>query len=203
MKANYDEYFFCTESSFPLVWGGPPANLGPVGPNEENAIELRGRTGNVILSDDPKQYTLIYIHNSVSYDGLRKVFGFRAGRYYSLVSPYDPAGADGWEDEDDTNVEIGAGFKSPDPHELGGFAIAFSAAPGRVGADPTQVVIHSAKGTYYDSILYSQDMFNVTDVNHMFGEPIPLFPNDRVEVTMGQLAVNSKTVSVRLFIRRV
>jgi len=196
-KNNYDELCFYSGHQMPgPIFSPGVGDKGAIGPNGENVVEVRIASGGTIASDDVQNHpSLMYVHGSVNYDGLRRIFYVRSARYVQFMAPYV---AESWSSGDAT---YGPGFKSPDPHELGGFSIHVD---GKMGAaQDLEVVIYSAKGTYYDSLVFSQDMYDVLDINHMFDKPIPLLSNDRVEVRLSGSSTQQKDVTTKLYVRKV
>lgn len=194
MKRNYDEFVFFVGYAMPsILYSTAVVNRGLIGPNGENVVQFRTLSGATGLSDDMQNHPpSAYIHGTENYDGLRRVFDFRSNRYLDIIAPYvaetPPSG-----------TTFGPGFKSQDPHEFGGFSVHVSDYID--ASEDLEIIIRSAKGSYHDSLIYSQDMYDVLDINEMFDKPIPLMSNDRIEFSMS--SVHGQDITVKLYVRKV
>jgi len=184
MEKKFDEYIFGGDRGIPMaVMGVAVIDRGLIGFGGENVVEMRVSGAGMVYAAsevngvpdfyDQNYPNSIYIHGSENYDGIRRLYNVRAGRFPQFYSPYiaeTPAG-----------VTMRVGFLSPVACEFGGFKVRVPEVSGL--SSILDVIVYSAKGAAWDNLVFSQDMAQVRDIHNMFETPIPLAPNDRIDLT--------------------
>lgn len=202
MENKFDEYTFSGDRGIPMdIVAQAVVDLGPIGFGGENVVQLRvSGAGMVYAASEtpgtPDYYdqnfpNSIYVNGTENYDGIRRVYNVSAGRYVQIYAPFvaeTPSGA-----------YMRVGYSSPHPYEFGGFKVHVPEVSGVVGN--LDVMIYSAKGAAWDQLVFSHEMVDVTDIHNMFKNPIPLAPNDRIDLTWADS--NRERWGISLYVREL
>lgn len=200
LKSRYIGYAFKMGRGIPAgIHAVAVVDRGPIGFSEENIVELRltGAGGvyaaqaaaGVIDSFDQNTPTSVYIKGTTNYDGLRRVYNLRSGRYLQVFASYvaeTPSGAYGR-----------CGYEAEVASEFGGFSVHFASA--YTASSDLVVTIHSADGSAFDNEVFSRDMLGEQDINHMFSPPRHLAPGDRIDLTF----LPNMVCGIMLYVRKL
>ena len=200
LKSRYTGYAFKMGRGIPAgIISSAWIDKGPIGFSGENIVEYRvsGAGGvyaaqavsGVVDSFDQNTPTYTYINGTANYDGLRRIYNVRGGRYPQIFAPFVA--------ETVSNAFSRCGYMAETASEFGGFSIHLANA--YTASLDLEVTIISADGTAFDNVVFSKDMFGVQDINHMFSPPRYLAPGDRIDLTF--LAV--VTCGVMLYVRKL
>ena len=199
LKSRYEQYTFKGSRQFPTgISARAVVDLGPIGISGENVVEMRTGAGAVYPASevlgthdwyDQNYPTSIYIMGTENYNGLRRIHNLRQGIYPQFYAPFVA--------ETIVTAFFRIGYKAEVASEFGGFRFTADAV---TGSDVDLVITnHSNKGAAFDNVLYTKNLNQVTNINHMFKPARFLAPGDRIDV----LIPTSETVAISLFVRKL
>ncbi len=198
LKSRYSEHAFKGRRGFPVSMGASAIDKGPIGFGGENIVEMgTGAAGGFDAASasagtpdafDQNFPTSVYIHGTANYDGLRRIYNVRGGRYVQIFAKYVAEAFSG--------ATQRVGYKAEVASEFSGFSFTGNA----FAAGTLIVTNHSTKGSAFDNVLYSKYLGDVIGINHMFDPVRYLTPGDRIDVTIVGVA---PTAGISLFVRKL
>ena len=201
MKPGYTALGFKGGRGFPQgIHGTPFSDWGAIGFAGENVVEFRvlGAGGIYAASEVPgtpdkfDQNTPLYTYiiGTGNYDGLRRLYNVRsANRYPQIYAPFVAESAVG--------AFCHIGYKAEVPCEFGGFSVNFATTP--VISSDLEITLHSAKGSAYNSLIWSKDYDGIDEDSYTFNPSIFLAPGDRLDLTY----IQNVTFGAILYVRKL
>lgn len=136
--------------------------------------------------------SVVYIEGTVNYNGLREIINAPETdeiRFRAKYVAETPAGTE--------TVKIAMAPKKP--YHFLGFRLNIAVAPGQ--ADVFSITLDSAKGATYDTVIYSNDMDTVTDLEYVHTyKDLPFDEGDVLLVAWPNVA--NRTFGLELFIQQ-